>query len=187
MTSRTTTLASPSVIRPLRSTMVTPSTCRVLVFSFSKGSSPKIVRQYSTENQWCSFVLHCVQASRARASRSPFLARMPCQPRFSGMTDNTDASGLCWHDVSKALPACGFAAVTSFIHSIAPFHSPTMQVCSRASRLRGRAVRKRALDQRIAWKAHLIAISRVCGPVAKPASSSRQPLVLSRSSVLAHT
>jgi hypothetical protein len=36
MTSRTATLASPSVIRPLRSTMVTPSTCRVLVFSFSK-------------------------------------------------------------------------------------------------------------------------------------------------------
>ena len=45
---------------------------------------------------------------------------------------------------------------------------------------------KRALDQRIAGtRITLIAISRVCGPVTKSASSSRQPLVLSRSSVLA--
>jgi hypothetical protein len=45
---------------------------------------------------------------------------------------------------------------------------------------------KRALDQRISGlRMILIAISRVCGPVAKSASSSRQPLVLSRSSVLA--
>jgi hypothetical protein len=38
---------------------------------------------------------------------------------------------------------------------------------------------KRALDQRISGlRMILIAISRVCGPVAKSASSSRQPLVL---------
>jgi hypothetical protein len=55
---------------------------------------------------------------------------------------------------------------------------------------------KRALDQRIAGNAHYLDRdqSRLrpppglnVGPVAKSASSSRQPLVLSRSSVLANT
>src|SRR5215468_11154540 len=48
MRSRTATLASPSVIRPPRSTIVTSSTWRVLVFRFATFSSPQSGRQYST-------------------------------------------------------------------------------------------------------------------------------------------